>query len=65
MKALKEAQKQYWYDQGFDKSPRHWDANIELNIFAEGWKAALKWALSHSDIIEIVKQIEEELNAKA
>ena len=46
MKALKEAQKKYWYAHNFDKSQNHWDAHVELSIFAEGWKQALKWVLA-------------------
>lgn len=43
-KALDKAKKKFWYDNDYDKGANHWDANIELNIFVEGWKAALKWA---------------------
>lgn len=43
MKALKEAQKQYWYDNNFDKSDNHLSHQIALNNFEDGWKAALDW----------------------
>ena len=40
---LEKAKKKYWYDHSFDKSQNHWDAHVELSIFAEGWKQALEW----------------------
>ena len=46
MKVLEEAKKQYWYEHNFDKSQNHWDAHVELSIFAEGWKQALEWVLT-------------------
>ena len=46
MKELEKAKKKYWYDHNFDKSQNHWDAHVELSIFAEGWKQALEWALT-------------------
>lgn len=72
MKALEEAKKKYWYDHNFDKSQNHWDALMELSTFAEGWKQALEWVLTHKKPIkyrdykfDYIKTdvIKEELNA--
>ena len=46
MSELEKAKKKYWYDHSFDKSQNHWDAYVELSIFAEGWKQALEWVLT-------------------
>lgn len=68
MKELDKAKKKYWYDHNFDKSQNHWDAHVELSIFAEGWKQALEWALvimSVGDIEMVIDEIKEELDGKS
>lgn len=52
MTELDKAKKKYWYDHSFDKSQNYWDAHVELSIFAEGWKQALEFALSHKKPIK-------------
>lgn len=67
MIGLEEAKKKYWYDHSFDKSQNHWDAHVELSIFAEGWKQALEWALTKDtdlNATELADAIEKELNAE-
>jgi hypothetical protein len=65
MKILEKAKKKYWYDHSFDKSQNHWDAHVELSIFAEGWKQALEWALTQDTDLnstELAYAINKELN---
>ena len=69
MTELEKVKKKYWYDHNFDKSQNHWDVHVELNIFADGWKAALDWALTQETDLqqtELGAAIREELkNRKA
>ena len=73
MTELEKAKKKYWYDHNFDKCTNHWDAHVELSIFAEGWKQALEWVLTHKKPIKYndykfgyikTDVIEKELNGK-
>ena len=69
MTGLEKAKKKYWYDHNFDKSQNHWDAYVELSIFAEGFKVALelvreKLKCDCPDCLDDFNQfIEEELDA--